>query len=365
VAPPIWTIEARENVMLDVISSDFGLSPERMQNEIRAAHSQTVNILASKGVKYEQLRGALTPRRDRYEFAFVFDSKTTDGKYGYTIPAQERILALLPAKDFSCSLLSGDLLIKNQELGFELLNRGLELHREVRPLGSTSELFAIYINNLTAARAEAIHSGLLPWNGYVGRIPSTYSSRTKDWLSTTLSSQYVKLDRTFIGQHEDDVSEDENYNLPGWPLLEHGFSCISLQSMYFGLFLSYKIERRVVPGETDTIHSLNAMSTSPQDLATFRVDIDEHKLAYLAEHGGSFRPAGLDTNTRDEIAELIRLRISQNYIYELHLKEHEGGTTSKFNIMLEFPGTRETPVRMQATIEYQPDERVLRVITLY
>lgn len=351
--------------MLDVISGYFGLSTTQMQNEICNAHAKTVEILASKGVDYAKLRGALTPRRDRHEMAFVFDSSATGNQYNYGTPVHDRILTLLPAKQFSCALLSGDLLIENQDLGFELLQRGLQLHREVRRFSYTGELYAIYINNLTGGRAQAIHEGLLPWRAYVGRVPSTYSSRTKDWFSTTLSTRYIKLDRTFIGEHEDDVSNRKNYNLPGWPLDDHRFSSMSLQSMYFSLFLSYKIERRVVPGETDTIHALSAISASPLDLSTFAVEIDDRKCEYIANHGGGFRSAGLESTNRADIAELIRLRIERNYIYDMQLSAHEGGSTSKFNIMLEFPREKATPVRMQATVEYLPDDQILRVITLY
>lgn len=149
----IWTVEARGNIMLDVMQRDLNLKYPQMGREIRAAHTATVNILADKGVDYSRLRGALTPRRDRHEIAFVFDSSESDG-YDYGSAVHERLLALLPAKDFSCALLSGDLLIRDQDLGFLLLESGLRLHRPVRAFGHTSELFAIYVNNLTRGRAQ-------------------------------------------------------------------------------------------------------------------------------------------------------------------------------------------------------------------
>lgn len=365
VSEKIWTIDARDNVLLDVMSEVFDLSPAQLGRELWQARDLTASVLASKGVDYAKLRNALTPRRDRHEFAFVFDSASTGGQFNYALPAQERLLSLLPAKDFSCSLLSGDLIISNQERGFELLRQGLALHRQVRDLVDTSELFAIYVNNLTMDRASAIHNGLVDWDGYVGRILCTYSSRTKDWLSTTLGSAYVKVGKTFICDHEDDVSNDESYNLPGWPVEELGYRCISLQTMYYGMLLSYKIERRVMPGETDTKHALSAISISPKELDAFRVEVTDEKLAYIAAHGGGFNAAGLDSTDRTAVQEMIRERIRRNYIYELQLVEHEKGTTSKFNIMLEFPRTARPPVRMLATLEYIPDDEVLRLITLF
>lgn len=210
-----------------------------------------------------------------------------------------------------------------------------------------------------------MHSGLTQFGPYVDRIPSTYSSRTKDWLANTLSTRYLKLGNTFIGQHEDDVPNEENYNLPGWPLEEHGYRCVSLQSMYFDLFLNYKIERRVIPGETDTKHSLNAISTDPAELEDFTIEMDDEKFAYIAAHGGGFRSAGMASNSREEVLDLIRARITRTYIYAMELKEHPSGTSSLFAIMLEFPRENGVPVRIRAALEYLPTKRVLRVVTLF
>lgn len=173
------------------------------------------------------------------------------------------------------------------------------------------------------------------------------------------------MDKTFIGTHEDDANSAENTNLPGWPLDRHGFSIVSIPTMYFDLLLSYKIERRVVPGETDTSHALAVISDDALDLSTLEVAIDRDKMNYISSHGGGYRAAGLEGNSSAEMADLIRARIGENYIYELEVKEHDQGETSKFNLMLEFPGTRGARVRMQATMEYLPTDRTLRLITLY
>ena len=362
----IWTIDARDNAMLEVVSASLELSPEAMHGEIRSAHAETVRILAAKGVDYSRLRGALSPSRDKQEVAFVFDSAAA-GEYDYGTPIGEAILPLLPRKAFSCAVLTGDLLLGDQyqDLGFNLLGRDLQLHKPVRSFRYTNELYAIYVNNLTAGRAETLHQGLKEFRPYIGRINCTYSSPTKDWLSSTLGTRYVKLDGIFIGQHEDDVPNDEDYNLPGWPLEEHEYRCVSIQSMYFDLFLSYKIERRIIPGETDTNYALNAISTSPGELTEFEIEMDDDKLAYIAAHGGGFRSAGMASKTREQVLALIRERIDRNYIYALELKPHPTGIASLFAIMLEFPRLGDEPVRVMAALEYLPATRILRVVTLF
>lgn len=63
--------------MLEVIEKQFEMSGLQMQNEILSAHEQTINQLASKGVNYQHLHWALSPRTDRKEIALIFDSAAT------------------------------------------------------------------------------------------------------------------------------------------------------------------------------------------------------------------------------------------------------------------------------------------------
>ena len=49
----IFTLDARDNVMLEVIRDYFKLKPERMYQEIQAMQTQMETELAKKQIKYE------------------------------------------------------------------------------------------------------------------------------------------------------------------------------------------------------------------------------------------------------------------------------------------------------------------------
>ena len=101
----IHTINARGNVLLQVVRDDGSFSPLRMLHEIQGMLTQTVTILASKGIRYGELKTALTPQVDRREVALVFDTRNmTEVWYGLQI--HRRILPLLPRKS-SRSILAG------------------------------------------------------------------------------------------------------------------------------------------------------------------------------------------------------------------------------------------------------------------
>jgi hypothetical protein len=365
---PIWTLEARDSVMLDVVTSEFDLSPEQVRTEIRSLHSSTIAKLAAKEIDYGELRKALTPQRDRVERAFLFDTdRIESGSYGYSVG--QTLLPHLPPK-LSCSMLHGDLSIDRylQDRGVELLNNHAEMVRPVE-LGLTNQIYCVYINNLTPSMATDLTDALHDYEPFVGHVDTTTSSPMKDWLSIILGDCYLKHKRVMLNGHEDDASEGENYNMRGWPLDEFGYVCRSIADMYFHLFLGYKIERRVVAGGGgDTDFALTAISGRPLPLAEFSIAVDEAKGQYLREcHGPSLARAGLLYLGDRELAASIKGKINNSYIYNLRYEsEHD---TSLFNIILELGGDSEEKeakmTRLLASLEYMPAERVLRLVTLY
>jgi len=303
------------------------------------------------------------PQIDKAESAFLFDTSVVDDDwYGYEIGAR-----LIPAleRDHNCSILSGDLIIADQEVGFSLLAQSAVVRRPCE-LRDTSQLYAVYINNLTAPRAQALHDRLSQYHPYIGYIPATYYSLVKDWLSAILSSTYLKIGERWIcaDDDEEDIVEDVDHNIPGWPLEEHGYTCSAIRPMYFDHFLSYKIERAVYPGdEIDTRLALATISSSPKEISSFRVLVESAKAEYLRrEKAASLARAGIDHLADAELQAIIADRITRNYIYKLEFKHNR----SFFNIMLEFENQdNQTPTRLLAALEYQPQENTLRLVTMY
>jgi hypothetical protein len=116
----IYTLEARSNAYLPVMKDHLDLSDRQVFNLIQGLFHHLCTLLASKGIEYSKLKGALVPNTGhRHERAFVFDwSKETSGLYG-----REAVHAILPVLDASSthSVLCGDWL---PQVHFgEMLNR--------------------------------------------------------------------------------------------------------------------------------------------------------------------------------------------------------------------------------------------------
>lgn len=363
VSRPIWTLDARDNIYLEVVTEYFKMTNSQSRDLIQYTHRELLAILARKRVDYNALRAALTPSTKRLEYAFIFDSAKVD-YWHYGIGIAEHVLPLLD-KRTTCSILTGDLLGLDQSTRLQLVLNYARPDKRTQISGRV-EPYCIYINNLTDRMAQSLIAGLDKYPPFIACIPATYSSPVKDYISSTVGWSYVKTGRTMICAHEDDVSNEEDVNNPDWPLSSHGYRAISIQETYANLFLSYKIERRVLAGlESDTEFALLSISESPIPLQGLRIDVSEAKLDYLrSAKEGNMKLAGLNSLTGSQLAELISSKISQNYIYNLRfLNEHE---VSLFNIIIEIHvENRTVPVKMMAALEYRPHESLLRLVTLF
>lgn len=333
-----------------------------MRHEILTMHEQTQGILKIKGIEYSSLRRALTPRADRFEYAFIFDStRIAPGAYGLEVAGE--ILSSID-RQHNCSILSGDLIHDDQGAAFELLNRHVILHKSCE-IQNTMQLFCVYINNLSRAMHKRIHQRLLTYEPYIGRVETTYSSAMKTYLSTTIRPTYLKVGHKMICGNDDETSNDVNINTQLWPLEESGYECFSVLSIYFDLFLSYKIERAVYPGfQRDTTYALSAITDLPRPLVDFNVVVTESKMSYFAsKKTGILQQAGIEDIAASELEEMIASKIEHNYIYNLIRKEEDGA--SLFNIMLEIPNPKHaTPTRLTLGLKYKPHEGELHAVTL-
>lgn len=361
----IHTLNARGNVMLEVVRDYFNVPPEQMFNEIQALRNSVEEALALKGISYDDLKTALVPDRKRKEMALVFDTLAIDDNW-YGMEVAKRLIPLF-RHDSNHSVLAGDYLDHgaDQSLLLEVMSEAVNLTRSVEYKHST-QFYIIYINNLTDAMMAHIHEGLRGWEGYVGYADTTYGSRFKTFLSTMLVNAFIKHRRVIIQGHEDDVPNTEDVNMVGYPFEDFGYTCRSVQSQLEGTLLSYKIERPVFPGfESDTEFSLNAISPNPQPLDAFSIEVEDAKLDYVkTAKAGSIAKAGLERITAVELAALLKAKLSASYIYNMSFDATHD--VAKFNVIIELPHpTTGNRVRLLAAMDYQPDGRKLRLITLY
>lgn len=98
-----------------------------------------------------------------------------------------------------------------------------------------------------------------------------------------------------------------------------GLICRSVGNSYYGVFLSYKIERPVLQGdEADTHFSANVISDTPADPASYDLEIDDAEFDYLKDtKTGTLRRRGILGSPRATLEELVHAKRRSNYIYSL------------------------------------------------
>lgn len=358
----IFTLNARDSVRLPLYREILGNSSERMFRTIQQLHRETVKILNRKGIEYESLKSALIPSPEKIEVGFIFDSMQADSS-SYGNEAMQQVLSLLDDRS-SHSLLHGDLL-GNPSIADKAISSHLVVRKTFK-LFHPSQLYCIYLNNLSVAAFEKLRIGLLEYSAYVGYIPAKYSSFGKYYLSTTLSSVLIKHKDKILAAHEDDRPNSQDHNLTPYSLESHCKHFRSLQSANFETLLSYKIERPVSPIDSDDASlSLNSISPTIIPLQGLDVVIEDKKFEYLLkEKGGKFTKAGLGAISKDQLVAIVKSKISSNYIYCLSILEEY--KVLKFNILLEIPGVGDRfPEKLLGAFEYRPSDSALRLITMY
>ena len=355
----VHTIEARDNVMLEVVRKSFDLSPDQVFTEIQWLLRETTAALASRGITYDSLRPALVPSQKRHEVALCFDTAGIDDSW-YGCRVYEQVIPLFARKTYH-SVMTGDLLAKS--VGQTVLRSEFEtalVRANPFDYRHSNQFFCVYLNNLTPHMIDTFHEGLCQYRPYVGYVDCTYDCFMKRWLSMCLPPHFIKAGTTIIQQHEDDLDSDANQNTVGYPFEDFGYEVKSVPSMMYGTLLSYKIERPVVRGfEADTEFSLNSVSSAPSQLDGFEVEVEASKLDYLVSNKlGSLTRAGLSGVTPRQLGELIRAKLQSSYVYNLRrIHQHD---TVVFNMIVEV-----NRCRLMAALHYRPESRTVRLVTMY
>lgn len=357
----IFTMDSRDYVVWDVIQSDAkdqGLSVN-FNKAILSEFNIFQNILKNKGLRYQDFKTVLTPQKKRFEAAFVFDTlKVEDDLYDSFV-----IRILLPQlyKTGNYAVFFGDFIASN------------ELQSDIRDLFSlafssfdpesfqhSSQYCVLYLNNLTRTKLDGLEALFKSYEQYVGMFDLTFSSPLKTHLSKKLGQMFLVMDDKVIAMEDEAGCLYKDYGYS-----ELGFSVYGIYDPYFNLFLSYKIEREILPQfKSDTYFSISAINPEPKDIYDFDIFIECPKFDYLMrEKKDSFDRIPQNYLTLDSLSRQIKEKIANNYIYNLELNQHD---TSKFNILLEFPGkSNRDPVKFEASFEYCSDKGVLRLITMY
>jgi len=358
---PIHTLNARGNVLLEVIRDTFDLNSEHMFREIQGMHNQVCDTLKSKSINYSDLKNALVPHTDRNEIALFFDTQKID-KMSYGKEVLDRLLPLLNKKS-KHSILVGDYIGKNLEQEFLY-----EEFSKIQIFNSTdwyhsSQYYVVYLNNQTKGMVEQIVDGFKSWSPFIGFANTTYASRLKFILSFSLVHLITKLGKIFIQEHEDDRPNTENINIQFYSPKKFGYDVKSISGSLFGVFLTYKIERPVFGNfQIDTEMAFNALVPNPEAISEFEIFIEDRKLEYLrSEKSGSLKKAELHSASKEQISNLIKQKIANNYIYNL-IDEHG---CRRFSVILEIKTPKKGVVKLMPVLEYDIENTQLRLITMY
>lgn len=362
----IHTLNARGNVMLPVLRGHYDWSDAQTFLEIQRFHRDFLDILRNKGIDYASLRSSLTPQPAKHEAAFLFDEQRCDNTF---IPGVECADALFSALDGNTthSILGGELIDDRDEIARALLHRSAVVAKDL-DFSHPCFCYVLYVNNLSEASVAAIDRELRAHKAYLGYVPCTYASLAKTFVSMHLVNLVIKQGNTVILGHEDDRPNSENYNLHLHDYTAIGLKLKSIQSIYFGTFLSYKPEWMLLEETDDDLEiALRAMSMEIAPLTEFSVVIADDKFEkYLkTEKLGKLENAGLAGLTKAELEVAIREKLRMNYMYNMEWVDEPTHRLSKFNIMLEFPITGGYPERMVVALEYRPTDRVLRLLTVF
>lgn len=359
----VHTLNARDSILLEFFDGYLDLSSTGFQAMVTGLLADLSSILQSKGVRYQALKSALVPSVSRREVVFVFDrNRIASNAYGLQV---FRLVAPLLGEKSSHSVLSGDLLggpgVQDR------VEAALRNGRIVRSLQVewSHQYYVVYLNNLRNATVERLHHSLSEHSGYVGSVDVTFQSWFKLFLSTRLSVSFVKHKGYALTAHGDDVPNDCDEN-DGYPFDEYDLIHRSVQQSYFLPFLSYKIERPVLPGmEFDNAGSLKSVHPELSNIATAAVRIDASKLDYLRKaKAGSLERARLTDLDEHQLGSTVSTKLGSNYIYNLRFRPAHG--VSLFNMILEHhPRDGGAPVRLLGAFEYIGPEDGVRLITLY
>ncbi len=130
VVKPVHTLNARGNIMFDVIREEFNLTAAQMFAQIQALRHETEECLQAKKISYKDLRSALVPNQERKDIALFFDTARIDQSW-YGLDVMKRVIPLFE-RETKHSVLLGDYLEtpRNHDRMFDVFSKEVVLLKE-------------------------------------------------------------------------------------------------------------------------------------------------------------------------------------------------------------------------------------------
>jgi len=376
----IHSINAYTNVLIEVIAETQDLSGYDIHKLLRTMHQQVVSALLAKGVDYNDLSTALTPRSNKYEIAYVFDSSQSKSSYYGGEFSEVWLSALRSAGGPTrTAILEGDVIGLSPKLVWKILDEQLvkPLDQKI-PYLSPEQYFVVYFTNVSDSHLNKIsHAMRLMSPAYLGYINCSGSMLFKTGLP--LVQVALRIDNKIITTED----EDGNANPHGYAFNKFGFDVTGINEDLYGTLLDFRIDMGVPDwNESDGAIALGALSGIMRNIASMTLAIDDTRFEYLKSekpgygHGTSIRKAGLGNLSKDELAEAIKTELNKSLLY--NLRSVTGSKTVDnerivapennallFSVQVEFPDNEGLKQRYQVGVKYHADEHRGEVTTMF
>lgn len=352
----IYTFNTRNNIIWQLVRNHFNTTAVDFNIEVNYHFQEFLRYLERKNLDYRKLNKALIPNRDKdkRELLLCFDTNKDSAINSYDEHILTVIFPLLNNTTVH-SIHIGDFICPReyQNRVKELLSKNLRYVKNSVWMDS-SQYFFIYINNVTRDEKKNVLENLYNEKTYIGYCDFTYENELKDLLAYTLSSVCIKKGNMIIFPSE---TADDHFHF----FTKQGYKeCPIIQEYYYS-FLEYKIESSLLY-HIDVSDSLNAICPFYINLSDVNVCVKPDKLKYLNNVKAKImKRSGMNHFTIEDLQKLLKEKIRQNYIFNLHFDEWGN---IRFNILFEI-FCFDKRVKVMAAFKYIPDKSRIDLITLF
>lgn len=374
----IHAINAYTNVFIEATANELNLADSEIQALIGGMFNNVNETLEKRNINYSDLRWALTPRSDRSEVAFIFDSsKAVSPFYG-----EEFSEIWLAAMDIAggprkTAILEGDILEPLTNRARQAIDQQLSYSdSRNNSRNATRQYFVVYFTNVSGSQLEVLDQQMhSKSNAYLGYIDCSCWSPFKGAL--LLPQVGLRIENRMIT-----VEDDEgNANLRGYPFKDFGYEVVGVDEILYGTMLEFRIDIGASQWSAqDTSVSIGALSGVLRDISSMNLILDEARFKYLTDevagHGTSILKAGLAGLSRHRLTDAIKKELSKGLLY--NLRSVEGSKIVKgvkvsepkndalmFSVQVEFPDITNTPQRYQVGVKYDTAKHRGEIVTMY
>ncbi|MHA7245476.1 hypothetical protein [Arthrobacter tecti] len=366
----IHSLNNYTNVYVSSSATALNLDSEHVGDLIHELHRETTRELAKGGVKYTNLRWALTPRTTHAEVAFLFDSTAVGSNYyGFEL-SKAWLPALWRHGPHRTAISQGDILNAPPDWVWKELDEHL-VRTDDFPRLATEQYYALYLTNMSRTQVSTMDAALRDSTAaYLGYIDCSTWTPLKSFM---LLPQYAIRDDDALV-----VPADENgspHVIP--PTTDNGFRLVGVEEPLYGVLLDHRMDNGIPEwADEDSALTLTALGGMQSPLRELKLDLDERRFNHLTSetngHRASFRRAGLDGLSREELVQAIEAKIRSGLMFHLRFirgtRDGEPAPENNalmFTVPVEFPDDTAKVRRYQVGIKYTPASHTGEVVTFH